>query len=539
MKIIAFLLAFALSFQVLAAQLTVEEKTLDFEQLIGRLKSNYGPLLYKKEKLGIDIDLLQAQYLRKIQESKTNADFYYLISQFIAEFKDSHTAAVLPTDKKAALPFFVDLVQDKVLIEKINDDAGDLGLQRGDEITAIDGVPIDQVLKNVMSYVGEGYEKTQKRYATWMITSRKAARIPTPSGSVTLTIRPYGKSEVRTQALEWKITGEDTPETLTAMIERTTKFSMPGSFLRKASIKDQVMSVFGGKDKNGKPTIGREYFCSGTSRIEKPENATVISEEPFVSYYWPTEKGNIGYLRIPHYSPDGDDAEKAIHGAVAQYEKALSVLENNTVGLVIDQDHNCGGYVDLVDAMVGLFMDKPYHPMTFKLLANKENYLEYKKYVDEADKLSLSYDNLLGVMNILKDSWVKGERMTPFLTLNGNEWLYPNPVRYSKPIVMLIDEMSGSGGDAFPSMMQGYGRAKLIGTRTMGAGGHVTENTPLNYSQITVSMTRSQFFRPDGVPVENNGATPDYPYDITVNDFVNGYKGYRAFYTQKLLEQIQ
>ena len=103
---------------------------------------------------------------------------------------------------------------------------------------------------------------------------------------------------------------------------------------------------------------------------------------------------------------------------------------------------------------------------------------------------------------------------------------------------MLIDEMSGSGGDGFPSLMQGYGRAKLIGTRTMGAGGHVTQNAPLNYSQITVSMTRSQFFRPDGVPVENNGAAPDYPYEITFEDFVGGYKSYRNFYTSKLLGLI-
>lgn len=539
MKLIAFFVALGLSFQVIAAQLTVEEKTLDFQQLIGRMKASYGPLVYKKEKLGIDMDQLQAQYLRQIQQSKNNTDFYYLIGQFIAEFKDSHTAAMLPSDKKASLPFFVELVQDKVLIEKVNEDlmpADQFPFHRGDEIIAIDGVPVTQVVKELMSYVGEGYEKTQKHYATWMLTARRAARVPTPSGQVTLTVRPYGKVEIQTQSFNWKISGEDTPETLTEMIERITTFS--GSFLRKASIKEQALTMFGTTDSSGKQKIERSFFCSGTSRIEKPENATIISEEPFVSYYWPTEKGNVGYVRIPHYSPEGDDAEKAIAGYFAQYEKVISILEKNTVGLVIDQDHNCGGYVDLVDAMVGLFMDKPYHPMSFRLVANKENYLEYKKYVAEADKLSLNYDNLVGVMNTVKDSWVKGDRMTPFITLNGNEWNYPNSVHYTKPVVMLIDEMSGSGGDGFPSLMQGYGRVKLIGTRTMGAGGHVTENEPLNYSQIKVNMTRSQFFRPDGVAVENNGAVPDYPYEITVDDFVNGYKNYRAFYTQKLLEQL-
>jgi C-terminal processing protease CtpA/Prc len=536
-----FVMCLGIGFNAFSAQLTVEEKTLDFQQLIGRMKSSYGPLLYKKDKLGIDIDQLQTQYLRLIQESKTNSDFYYLINKFVAEFKDSHFAAQIPTDKKSVLPFFVELVQDKVLIEKVNPDlldASKFPFKKGDQIIAIDGVPVDQILNSLMPFIGEGFEKTQKHYAAWVLTSRRAARFPTAIGQVILTVKTLEKAETLTQSFDWIIKGEDSPETLTQTLEKISQFTR-GSFLRKATIQENVLGLIGTTDQQGHQKIEREFICSGTSRIQKPENATVISETPFVSYYWPTEKGNVGYLRIPHYFPEGDDEQKAIATYFAQYEKAISILEKNTVGLVIDQDHNCGGYVDLVDSMVGLFMDKPYRPMYFKMVANKENYLEYKKYADEADKLSISYDQILSVVNILKDSWIKGERMTPFVTLNGNEWNYPNQVRYTKPAVMLIDEMSGSGGDGFPSLMQGYGRVKLIGTRTMGAGGHVTENAPLNYSQIMVSMTRSQFFRPDGVPVENNGATPDYPYEITVDDFVNGYKGYRTFYTQKLLDLIK
>ena len=103
---------------------------------------------------------------------------------------------------------------------------------------------------------------------------------------------------------------------------------------------------------------------------------------------------------------------------------------------------------------------------------------------------------------------------------------------------MTIDELSGSGGDAFPSLMQGYGRAKLVGTRTMGAGGHVEQIPALYYSQISLNMTKSLFFRPDGVAVENNGAAPDFPYTITRDDFVYGYRNYFAFTLGKLFEQL-
>ncbi len=206
---------------------------------------------------------------------------------------------------------------------------------------------------------------------------------------------------------------------------------------------------------------------------------------------------------------------------------------------MLDQDHNCGGYVALVDLMVGLFVDKPYHPMAFKLVANKENFLDYQKFVNETDKLTTYFDDATKVLNLIKSFWQKGERLTAFTSLDGVEFIQPNLIRYTKLVVILIDEMSGSGGAGFPGLMQGYGRAKLIGTRTMGAGGHVTENAPLNYSQITVSMTRSLFFRPDGVPVENNGAAPDYPYEITYEDFMGGYKGYCDFYTAKILDFIK
>ncbi len=530
MTIIAFV--FAAQF-IFASQLTVEEKTLDFQQLLGRIKSSYGPLEYKKDILKIDIDQLQTEYLRRIQQSKTNDEFYYLITQFVAEFKDSHFAASNPSNRRSALPFSVDLVQGKVLVDEKNDSVpftDALTVQKGDEITHINGVPVQDIITSLLPYGGEGFDQTQKRITTWRLMSRRASSLPLMDGPVELTIKSVGKAEIRSEKFEWIQTGEDLPETLEAVRARNN----PPSYLKKLSVKSKFAKEFG----DGKK-IERNFFCSGTTRVEIPANAVKISETPFVSYYWPTAKGNVGYVRIGHYSPEGDDADKAIALTVSQYQKVIGIMEKNTVGLIIDQDHNCGGYVDLVNKIVGLFMDKPYRPMSFKLVANKENVLEYKKYIDETDALSTLHDMATSVFELLKTTWQQGVRMTGFTSLDGDEWIAPNLVHYTKPVVMLIDEMSASGGDAFPSLMQGYGRAKLLGTRTMGAGGHVGENAPLNYSQIEVSMTRSMFFRPDGVPVENNGAVPDYKYEITVDDFVNGYKSYQKFYTEKLLALVK
>jgi C-terminal processing protease CtpA/Prc len=152
--------------------------------------------------------------------------------------------------------------------------------------------------------------------------------------------------------------------------------------------------------------------------------------------------------------------------------------------------------------------------------------------------LTLAYKEMEKLLEILKKSFAADEFLTPKTSITLNKYIYPNPVRYTKPIVMLIDEMSASGGDAFPSLLEGVGRVTLLGTRTAGAGGHVTQIPALPFSQIQISMTRSLFYRPDGVEVENNGAVPNIPYSITEDDFVNGYVGYREFYTKKLLEML-
>ncbi|MBY0369808.1 hypothetical protein K2X33_03920, partial [bacterium] len=261
-----------------------------------------------------------------------------------------------------------------------------------------------------------------------------------------------------------------------------------------------------------------------------PPRTTVLMAKPFVAYFHPTAKGVVGYLRIPHYSWD-DQADLRLQ----QYEYVISQLEKYTDALVIDQDHNCGGSVFFLEKMVGLFADKPYQGLEFKFLASRTEYLDFKNWVDSEKRFTLDGADWLGVTNLVKTAWLSRSRMSPRVTFHNNRALNPNAIRYTKPILMLVDEMSGSGGDAFPAMMQGMQRAKLMGKRTMGAGGHVVSMPALNYSSTVVNMTKSLFFRPDGVEVENNGVTPDIMYEPTRDDFLYQYRNYQARY----LEEVQ
>jgi len=537
------MISFLVSANAQARELTTEQKLADFNQLVTSIKSAYGPLLYKSEEIGIDTNQLVNQYEKEISASTSNREFYYLVVKFVAAFKDSHFSARVPTSQVGTLGFTTDLVAGKVVIDSIEDKdlSGEkFPFERGDEIVSINGVASEQLVEQLAGYVSMGFEGSAKRAAAMLVSRRPGNLVPVERGKAQLVIRPRQQPWVEhTVELPWQISGKAMDEEEPKIEESLVQSRWPiGQRYRRAE--DFMISLAPLYEELFGERAEKSFQCSGSTRIKIPANATVIMREPFVAYYHPTPKGNVGYLRIPHYMPKNDKT-----GALefdlrfAQYEYAVSVLEKETVGLVIDQDHNCGGSVAYLERMLGLFVGHDYQPMQFRFLASKGEYLEFKNWLDAMEKNTVSYKKFEEVTELIYNTWRDtGDYLTPFTSISGDEDLQPNRIRYTKPIVMLIDEMSGSGGDAFPAYMQGNNRATLIGTRTMGAGGHVVALPNLSYSGISVRMTKSLFFRPDGVCVENNGAEPDHQYDITLNDYVDGYAEYQQFYLDRLYELL-
>jgi tricorn protease len=91
---------------------------------------------------------------------------------------------------------------------------------------------------------------------------------------------------------------------------------------------------------------------------------------------------------------------------------------------------------------------------------------------------------------------------------DGKDWPWP-PDAHHGPKCMLINGLSGSGGDAFPTYFKQAGLGKLIGTRTW--GGLVGLNDyPRLIDGAQVTVPSFAYYKKDGTwGVEGHGADPD------------------------------
>jgi len=107
---------------------------------------------------------------------------------------------------------------------------------------------------------------------------------------------------------------------------------------------------------------------------------------------------------------------------------------------------------------------------------------------------------------------VAGDRV-PFTSPEAGIW---------GPKVMIMNEMSGSGGDLLPYMFRSFGIGPLVGKRTWGGLVHTADTPPLVDGGIMIAP-RGGFFSADGKwAVENEGIAPDVDVENWPKDVAAG-----------------
>lgn len=516
-------------------------------------QTGYAPAEWKAEHFGWNLDK-EYQKSLSVLDAKgelSAQDYRRLIAGLLTSVHDYHVGFSFYATEFASLPFAVARAGSRVFVTYVDTDKfSDGSLSVGDEILTWNGKPVRAELDWVLSQVSWGVPSTDGRLAELMLTRRSAAMtLDVPQGFVDLTFTHQGK--VNSRQLSWAYVPESinwntnnqvkpfaplalrTESTLNSYMHPQMSWGMWDTFSKIEGTESSSAAgpsnpfKIGGK-KTFVPTLGPIIWESAES-------------DTFYAYIYRNSQNRlIGYVRITDY---GGDSKR-----FQEFKKVIGRMENSTDALVLDETNNPGGSIFYVLSMMSVLSKEPIrvpaHQISLwpelvkdsvdgekQLLGVTNDEQARKALGDDIDGFPVDFQfaqAALGFNRSVKKAWNDKVHVTAPLPLFGVDKVNPDKdVNYSKPILVLVNELDFSGGDFFPAILQDNQRAKIFGARTSGAGGYILQvKYPSNLGLNSFSFTGSIARRVHGEPIENLGVTPDISYDFTVRDLREGFVGY-------------
>lgn len=550
----------------------------DLEVIKHHYEIGYAPAKWKKEYSGWDLD--EAFEYSKNQILNTSAittkQFQIIVRNFIKTMKDYHVDVLFFSTESASLPFSVKGAQGRYFVDWVDPlrlPPSLYPIRVGDELLEFNDRAIAEVIEELKQECGKSATPgTDQSLAEMKLTMRLGmSGDVVPKGSIVIKTQSTTSGKVSSYQLSWSYTPEyiknpldfiaaaDFLSILRPASKVKAKFDLP-----KISMANPLHQAYAektadhrgglGARKSFVPMLGEAIWVK-EDKGDKEEDEFGMEINWYAYIYRHPDGQSIGYIRIPHYMGLTTSAQE--FGEILQY------FEENTDALVIDQVHNFGGFVGFQYELASMLaiepLKAPYHrvKITQKDALEAHKALEFIKLVDlilqsgessdqektgeengkekENDEnnheIGINYQELMFLKTyyeLILDEWSQGHTLTRPTPILGVDRLNPNPkYQYTKPILILIDEMDFSGADFMPAMLQDNQRALLFGSRTAGAGGYVFSfEFPNSHGIAMCAYTASIAERPNLQKIENLGVTPDIEYQITVEDLKNGYQGY-------------
>jgi len=278
-----------------------------------------------------------------------------------------------------------------------------------------------------------------------------------------------------------------------------------------------------------------------------------VMSDTFYSGVFQNGPYKIGFIRIPDYAPSNPQM------AMAQFKDEVAFFQANTDGLIVDEMRNPGGSVSYTNALLSLLIPYTWNSVGFEIRATSEWVLQISRALEQA-KTAGTPSYIIALLQSLKEGIQTANsenrgRTGPIplddVTIDRSPAMDKdgNVIAYTKPLMVLVDEMSASGGDYFPATIQDNARGPLFGFRTMGAGGDVEVWQASSYSQGITSVTESLMSRNIDVVtsdfpvtryVENVGVRPDIEYDyMTRQNLMGGGAAFVTAFLQAMNNHIQ
>lgn len=487
----------------------------------------YGPRDYKINQFSWD-PILQLEIAKnKIlhRENITAKEFHQILLEYCSSVKDYHVSLHFCSTACAKLPFEIKRAQNRYFLMEDRKAIA--------EISHYNGLPVDYVVNSLRKrFFNLTNEATDKDFATELLCRRSGwIGIPVLQGSVNLKI--IHENETKDISLPW----EYQPEKVCFTPLRKKK-NLKHDYTTPLYRKFSESNIFAAED-SYVPVFGSPALAL-PKKFGKPFNGNVYEIES-------GEK--IGYVRIPHFEGRDKDTEL--------FRQTIEYLEGNSDALVIDITGNPGGNIFYLMALLSSLIEEPipnfYESFRLNHRLAQTAFIEIEMCQEQDALLYLrsfskgyafnedSVDQYKSFYTHLLNEWSCGKQYSDAYPIQGLDYIMPDPkVRYTKPIILIVDQFCFSCADIFPALMQDSGRALIFGKTTAGAGGAVeTIEYPNQFGIETLSITLSIAYRSNGKSIENEGVTPDVIYEVTPEDLFNGYEGYRKALVDAIKQHLQ
>ena len=541
--------------------MTAEQRASDLRQLAGLYAKNYGPYEWKRDAKGFDLYDLKP-WLARAEKLTDDLEFADLLVEYVASLDDAHDSIGFPSTWTASLGFGVDIYDGKLLIDTINRTRLPLAtfpFAIGDELVSIDAKPVEEWLTRLRKYNIAANNVSTRRLVAGNLTARSQSRIPiaprfTPDKSMIEVRRASG--DLESYELTWLKSGTElefgplpSPAAAAARAKYAASINtsdddptMPAHMLPlrgkmnlALDIDRQTVLNFGGRapiftlPANFQPRLG----SAGT--------------DIFTSGVFESGGKRIGFIRIPSFAP----ANTAL--ALNQFLTEMVFFEQNTDGMIIDDMRNPGGSVAYCEFLLSLIMPNTFRTLGFEIRATSNWVASFQQSLRIAELTGAPDWQIQSIKGNLEDvkianKGVRGKTGPISLNSSGSLDLLPGIFTYTKPVIVLVDELSASGGDFFPAVVQDNKRGLIVGMRTMGAGGNVVAYDGTAYTEGFIRITESLMNRKNPVTgtefpaapyVENIGVRPDVEVDyMTRDNLMNGGRTFVATITKVMLDHI-
>ncbi|MBT3984412.1 MAG: protease-like activity factor CPAF [Bacteriovoracaceae bacterium] len=564
--ITALVLVLGLGGQAFASAKMQKEMVRTIDAIGVTFNTLYAPAPWKKEYASweLEVELDKAKLAVTSNKDITVKEFQLVLRDFFHSTKDYHVGFSFYATESATLPLTIRGAEGRYFIVEIDRkklSEASFPFKPGDEVVSFGGEDIATAVKGVRAQGEKNVDLTDQAIAELVLTRRRASRaVKVPRGPVSLGIIKKGAKSPIEHQLVWDYTPEKIgshffqaldgaislhkdPWESSDSFNKLSRLNFVSEWaidLAKDQEADSLWKI-GGK-KSFVPALGKKIWESD-------------EKNPFDAYIYLNEaKKFIGYIRIPSYGAGEKES--------VAFKEIMKKFDGLTEGLVIDEINNPGGSVFYLYSLVSMLTDQAMSTPRHRMSISQKDVLEAIGEMEKVKKVTTDEEaqkyfggkTLSGYpvnmtfatfykefLQFTIDEWMAGRTLTTPYFLYGVDKINPHPeVRYTKPVLLLTNELDFSGGDFFPGILQDNKRVKILGTRTAGAGGYVLSKDVSNlFGLSSFSVTGSLAIRASGKPLENLGVTPDVEYKISASDMQNGFEGYKKEIVKTIDEMIK